>query len=95
VLLDLLETSVLEYTERELLQPGDVIAFSDEVGRHPDEPVHIAFISEITNATTFIIEASFRGVVRHRLNMVWWKRCHSLWTVNKEIRDGINLKLSE
>ncbi len=80
VMLNLLEQSVLKFIERNELRPGDVIAFSDENHRYTDEPVHLAFVHEITKATTFIIEASFNGVVRHRLNNLWYSRIHSAWT---------------
>src|SRR5205823_4612950 len=90
VILSLLEQSILLYTDRDKLQPADVIVFSDEVGRHPGEPVHMGFIHQITDKTTFIIEAGRLGVVRHRLNQLWWSRCHSLWTMSSEERIKLN-----
>lgn len=59
--------------------PGDVIAFYDENRREPDKVRHIAFISERSVTTTFIIEAGRRGTVRHRMDMHWNLKTHSVW----------------
>lgn len=59
--------------------PGDVIAFCDENCREPDKVRHLAFISERTVTTTFIIEAGRKGTVRHRMDGHWNRRTHSVW----------------
>lgn len=78
LMLRLLKTKLL-YVPWEYRSPADVIAFSDEALKNKDKPVHIAFVAEVTPATTFIIEAGFRRVARHRLNMHWISRVHSAW----------------
>lgn len=78
ILLELLKTRLV-YVPTESRSPADIIVFCDEVRRRPDEPVHLAFVHQVTDATTFIIEAGRRGVVRHRLNLAWMKRVHSCW----------------
>lgn len=69
----------LVYIEKGDHQPSDVIAFCDEALVARQTPRHLAFISEVTPTTTFIIEAGREKVVRHRLNGWWWQRVHSIW----------------
>lgn len=71
----------MEQIEQSEMQPGDVLALSEESLRRPDVPRHLAFVSEVTPRTIFIVHASERGVVEHRTNGVWLKRIHSVWRV--------------
>lgn len=67
-----------EPVERADLLPGDILAFSHE--QAPDDPRHIAFL--IRRNPDYVIEAHMdHGVVRHRLNNLWWARVHSLWRI--------------
>ena len=65
------------------MQAGDVLALSDEMLRDPDIPRHLAIVTELTSATTYIIHASERGVVEHRMNQHWHSRVHSIWRVKE------------
>lgn len=69
----------LEFVPIEDRQAGDVLALCDEALREPNIPRHLAFVKEVTPATTFIIHASERGVRAHRMNLHWLKRVHSCW----------------
>ena len=75
----LLRKSVLVYVPTQWRSPGDIIAFCDEACSKRKEPAHLAFITERTPMTTFIIEAGVKGVVRHRLDGWWMRRIHSVW----------------
>lgn len=72
-----------EFVLTEDRQPGDVLALFDEALRFPDIPRHLVFVKEVTPKTTFIIHASQRGVVAHRLNGHWLKRIHSVWRLRE------------
>lgn len=79
-LLYLLENCILqEVGDRRLIQPADVLAFADENCRNMEEPVHVAFVEQVTPMTTFIIEAGRKCVSRHRIHNLWWRRLHSIW----------------
>lgn len=61
-------------------QPGDVIALIDSSLTHPEIPRHLAFVTNVTPKTTFIIHASENGrVSEHRMDAHWNKRIHSIW----------------
>lgn len=78
----------------EEMQKGDVLALCDEALQMPDVPRHLVFVQEITPKTTFIIHASQYGVRRHRMNLHWHSRVHSVWRIkentNPKIRIGPN-----
>lgn len=80
LMLQLLEDNDLEFVSIEDRKKGDIIAFCKESLDNPDEPVHIAFVVDITH-TTIIVEAGRKGVVRHRLNGLWNARIHSIWRI--------------
>lgn len=63
-------------------EPGDVLALIDESLRDPEIPRHLAFVTEVTPKTTFIIHASQHGVKEHRMDSHWTKRIHSIWRIN-------------
>lgn len=69
----------MELIPTEDRQPGDVIALCDEALRDPDIPRHLVFVSEVRDHTTFIVHASEKGVLEHRVNSWWLKRVHSCW----------------
>ena len=64
-------------------QKADIIAFCDEACREPDVPRHLVIIQAVVPATTFVIDPTPEGVVRHRLNGWWLKRIHSVWRVRE------------
>lgn len=67
---------MIEHSE---MRPGDVLALCDEGLKHLDVPRHLAFVSEVTEKTIFIVHASQHGVREHRTNAHWRKRIHSIW----------------
>lgn len=67
----------------EEVKAGDVIAFSDESLRDPDVPRHLAFVSDVTPKTIFIVHASEHGVREHRTDSHWRKRIHSVWRLKE------------
>lgn len=73
----------LDFISNNDRQAGDVIALCDEALKEPDVPRHLAFVSDVTH-TTFIVHASERGVLEHRLNSWWTKRIHSCWRLRNE-----------
>jgi hypothetical protein len=85
LMLQMLDQSRLELVPYSQRTRGHIIAFCDEAVRYPDKPRHLAFISEVTRATTFIMEVGRRGAVRHRLDGWWQKRIHSIWRPRVEV----------
>jgi cell wall-associated NlpC family hydrolase len=73
----------MEMVSTEDVGAGDVIAFCDEALREPDIPRHLAFVSEVTPKTIFIIHASEHGVRLHRTDSHWRKRIHSAWRLRE------------
>lgn len=67
------------YVPEAQMSPADMIAFCDEAQRAKDKPRHLALVRELAPHTTFIIHASEHGVRRHRINMWWRGRIHSVW----------------
>ena len=67
----------------DVAQPGDVLALIDEALRDPEIPRHLAFVTEVTPKTTFIIHASQHGVKEHRMDSHWAKRIHSTWRIKQ------------
>ena len=64
-------------------QISNIIAFHD--GRQKMRPRHLAFISQITPLTTYILHASDRGVVEHRMDMSWVNKIHSIWRIREVV----------
>lgn len=77
----LLAAILTEYAvpvERKNLLPADILAFSSE--QAPDDPRHVAFL--VSRSPDYVMEAHMDyGVVRHRLNNLWWARVHSMWRI--------------
>lgn len=69
----------MEMVEQSEMQPGDVLALTDETLKHPDVPRHLVFVSDVTPKTIFIVHATEHGVREHRTNAHWLKRIHSCW----------------
>jgi hypothetical protein len=63
---------------------GDVLALCDENCREPDKPKHLVIVSAVTSVTTYIIDATANGVLRHRMDGRWEKRVHSCWRVRDD-----------
>lgn len=78
----MLEHGALVPTDQ--MSPADMIAFCDEAQSEKDKPRHLALIREIVPRTTFIIHASEHGVRRHRINMWWRGRIHSVWRLRPD-----------
>lgn len=70
-----------EFVLTEERRKGDIIAFCDEALHDRDVPRHLTFVEERTEKTTFVIDPTERGVRRHRLNLYWIERIHSVWRV--------------
>lgn len=73
----------LDFIPTEDVQPGDILALCDEALRFPDVPRHLAFVTEVTEKTTFIVHASRHGVREHRMDAAWNKRIHSAWRIKE------------
>jgi hypothetical protein len=71
----------LDFIPTEEVQPGDILALMDEALRNPDIPRHLAFVTEVTEKTNFIIHASRHGVREHRMDSHWNRRVHSAWRI--------------
>ena len=65
------------------IQPGDVLALTKQDLSFPDVPRHLAFVTEVTPKTIFIIHASEAGVREHRTNEHWRRRIHSVWRLKQ------------
>lgn len=78
-----LMSQYLDFVPTEDIQAGDILALCDEALRFPDVPRHLAFVTEVTPKTNFIIHASQHGVREHRMNSHWNKRLHSAWRVKE------------
>lgn len=76
----------LDFIETKDAQPGDVLALSEETGRAPDVPRHLAFVTEVTEKTAFIIHASRHGVREHRMDSAWNRRVHSAWRIKADAK---------
>lgn len=83
LMLKMLDT-LLDFIPTDERKLGDIVAFTDPDLHDPNRPSHLAFISEVTPVTTYIIEAGRRGVVRHRLDGIWMRRIHSCWRINTQ-----------
>lgn len=79
-----LMSQYLDFIPTEDVQPGDILALCEESGRLPDVPRHLAFVTEVTEKTTFIIHASRHGVREHRMDSAWNRRIHSAWRIRGE-----------
>jgi hypothetical protein len=64
---------------QETMRRGDLIALCDEVRREPDVPRHLIVVDEVKANTIYVIDATERGVRRHRLDGRWLRRIHSVW----------------
>ena len=73
----------LDFIPTEEVQPGDVLALCDEALRDRDIPRHLAFVTQVTEKTLFIVHASERGVKEHRMNSHWNARIHSVWRIRE------------
>lgn len=62
---------------------GHILVFCDDLRRDVDTPRHLVIVSEITKATTYIINATEQGVRRHRIDSRWEKRLHSTWQAHE------------
>lgn len=62
---------------------GHVLALCDDNLREEDVPRHLVIVQEVTQATTFIIDATAQGVRRHRMDARWMRRVHSVWSVHE------------
>lgn len=63
-----------------LALPADVLAFCDEDLRQPDIPRHLGYMVERRRDNVlYVAHASERGVQRHRMDLKWLKRIHSVW----------------
>jgi len=60
-------------------QAGDVLAVCDEECREKDVPRHLVIVHQVLSYTTYIIDATERGVRRHRMDGRWERRIHSVW----------------
>ena len=63
------------------VKAGDVLALCDEAVRDPSIPRHLVVVTEVKPHTTYIIHASERGVVEHRMDGLWQRRIHSIWRI--------------
>jgi cell wall-associated NlpC family hydrolase len=77
-------SSHLDFVPTEEIQPGDILALTDQALRDPDVPRHLAIVTEVREGTIFLIHASERGVREHRTNEHWRKRIHSVWRVKSD-----------
>lgn len=68
----------------DMAQAGDVLALIDQSLRDPEIPRHLAFVTEVTPRTIFIIHASNAGVKEHRTDGHWLKRVHSIWRLKND-----------
>ena len=76
----------MDYVSAEIedAQAGDVIAFCDEALRHRDVPRHLGILTEWKReGVPYVIEASERGVVEHRMDAAWKRRVHSVWRIRE------------
>lgn len=73
-----------EPVDRSNAQPGDVIALIEPALREPNVPRHLGFLTQV-EPNWYIIHASARGVVEHRMDMAWKKRVHSVWRLRPEV----------
>lgn len=71
----------MDFVDTRDRRAGDVLALCDEALHSPEIPRHLAFVQKVSPTTTFIIHASERGVVAHRMNMHWLSRIHSCWRI--------------
>lgn len=67
-----------EYTMGEM-RVANVVAFHDN--RAKEIPRHLAFVSQVLPQTNYIIHASERGVVEHRMDTSWLRKIHSVWRI--------------
>jgi len=73
----------MEIVPTEEVGAGDVLALCDEALREPDIPRHLAFVTEVTPKTIFIVHASEKGVLEHRTDSHWRRRIHSVWRMKE------------
>lgn len=76
-----LMSQYLDFVPTEEIRPGDILALCDEALRNPEIPRHLAFVTEVTEKTTFIVHASQHGVREHRMNSAWNRRINSAWRI--------------
>lgn len=69
----------LVYVDDGTRKRGDILALCDEERREPNVPRHLVITHEIKPHTTYIIDATERGVRRHRMDGRWENRVHSTW----------------
>lgn len=82
-------------------QPADVIAFCDGELRQRSVPRHMGILTGWRRVgVPYLIHASERGVVEHRLDALWKRRVHSVWRVREvcgesATPEGSTLKLAQ
>lgn len=71
-----------EPPDMSLALPADVLAFCDEQLREPDKPRHLGLLTQVRHdGVCYVIHASERGVIEHRLDLKFLRRIHSIWRI--------------
>ncbi|HEX8774900.1 MAG TPA: hypothetical protein VF735_15105 [Pyrinomonadaceae bacterium] len=75
----------MQLADMSLALPADIIAFCDEDLRDITRPRHLGFLSDrrASDGVVHVIHCSERGVQRHRMDLKWRMRVHSIWKIRE------------
>jgi cell wall-associated NlpC family hydrolase len=76
-------------------QPGDILAFIDPRRADPNTPRHLAYlVRRRHDGVLYVIHAGNEAVARHRMDLHWRQRVHSIWRRKNKKRSGRSKTIS-